>query len=211
MFKNAVPVSTFDIAFLVQGAMKERARARPQQASIIDKLIEEALLEFTSLTDDKAPPSAGKPVQIKMPGGPKAGPGGYVDVGSWIDEIAGSPGKADDSLRASFPPGLTEGNLAALEEDEEPVRMPEGSGPNMGQLRAPTPVPAQPMAQAPMPPLSSAHGPMGHPGAMPYPAAAMVPGQPKRPGSAMLGVFVALVVVVVAGAAAWFTGLIPHH
>ncbi len=53
-----VPVSTFDIATLVQGAMKERQRHRPMQASIIDKLIEEALFEFTSLTDDKGPRAA---------------------------------------------------------------------------------------------------------------------------------------------------------
>src|SRR5258708_7354900 len=47
MFKYGVPVSTFDIAQLVQGQMKERQRHRPVQASIIDKLIEEALFEFT--------------------------------------------------------------------------------------------------------------------------------------------------------------------
>ena len=52
-------MSTFDIATLVQGAMKERQRHRPMQASIIDKLIEEALFEFTSLTDDKARRAAG--------------------------------------------------------------------------------------------------------------------------------------------------------
>jgi eukaryotic-like serine/threonine-protein kinase len=65
---SACPVSTFDIAQLVQGAMKERQRHRPIQASIIDKLIEEALFEFTSLTDDKAEgggPAAGKPVVLR--------------------------------------------------------------------------------------------------------------------------------------------------
>src|SRR6202012_2242858 len=54
IFKNAVPVSTFDVASLVQTAMKERQRHRPMQASIIDKLIEEALLESSSLNDDMA-------------------------------------------------------------------------------------------------------------------------------------------------------------
>src|SRR5450432_3367606 len=58
LFKFGVPVSTFDIATLVQGALKERSRHRPMQASIIDKLIEEALLEFTSLTDDNNAPTA---------------------------------------------------------------------------------------------------------------------------------------------------------
>src|SRR5271165_1639949 len=63
LFRFGVPVSTFDISSLVTGAMKERARHRPAQASIIDKLIEEALFEFTSLTDDKQPPGGGaKPI-----------------------------------------------------------------------------------------------------------------------------------------------------
>src|ERR1700691_5490022 len=49
MFKFGQPMSTFDIASLVAVTMRDRARMRPQQGSIIDKLIEEALLEFTSL------------------------------------------------------------------------------------------------------------------------------------------------------------------
>jgi serine/threonine protein kinase len=216
MFKNGVPVSTFDIQSLVQGAMKERARHRPQQASIIDKLIEEALFEFTSLTDDKQPPSAGKPVQIKMPGGPKAGPGGYVDVGSWIDEIAGSnAGTNEDSLRASLPPGLAEGNLAALEDDSGGPAVQAAMA-----VRAPTPVPPQAMAMpavaTPLPVVRAAHSTGGYAAQMAaeqqhqqQQAAMMAP--PKRSGTAMLGVVVALVVVAAAGAAAWFTGLIPHH
>ncbi len=48
------PVSAFDIAELVRGAMAQRKKAAPDKASIIDKLIEEALFEFTSLQDDKA-------------------------------------------------------------------------------------------------------------------------------------------------------------
>src|SRR4051812_20698693 len=52
LFEFGRPVSTFDIAHLVQGAMKDRQKFRQPQGSIIDKLIEEALLEFTSLTDE---------------------------------------------------------------------------------------------------------------------------------------------------------------
>src|SRR5690242_4484831 len=53
MFSFGQPVSTFDIASLVSVAVKEK-RVRAPQGSIIDKLIEEALLEFTSLTDEPA-------------------------------------------------------------------------------------------------------------------------------------------------------------
>ena len=53
--------------------MKERQRHRPMQASIIDKLIEEALFEFTSLTDDKGKAAAGggaKPIDSGAMRGP---------------------------------------------------------------------------------------------------------------------------------------------
>src|SRR5690349_1297582 len=45
MFQFGQPVSTFDIASLVQTTMRDRQKHRAPQGSIIDKLIEEALLE----------------------------------------------------------------------------------------------------------------------------------------------------------------------
>ncbi len=59
LFKNGRPVGSFSIADLVQSTIRERVRIRPQQPSIIDKLIEEALLEFTSLKESDN--AAGKP------------------------------------------------------------------------------------------------------------------------------------------------------
>jgi len=193
MFRNGVPVSTFDIANLVQGAMKERQRHRPMQASIIDKLIEEALFEFTSLTDDKAAPGGGaRPLDTSTIQGPPIQPpapvssgGKYVDVGGWIDEIGTK--KDTDSSRGSLAslPSHTAGNLAALEDDEDPA----SSAP---ALRA-----------APLPPL----GPLSS--SAPPPMPAPLPVAPARSGS-RVGVAVALVVLVAAGAAAWFANLIPH-
>ena len=206
LFKYGVPVSTFDVATLVQGAMKERQRHRPMQASIIDKLIEEALFEFTSLTDEdkKAHPGGGKPIEmptLKGGAGPKpiAAPGGgYVDVGSWIDEISVGT-KKDDALRASLPPGLSEGNLAALE--EEPASAPNMraaiAAPSPAPMAAPTPVPSP--KRMPAPPASD-----------PAPLS-LPPGDKKSSAATKVGVVVALLVVMAAGAAAWFTHLIPHQ
>jgi serine/threonine-protein kinase len=204
MFKFGVPVSTFDVSTLVQGAMKERQRHRPMQASIIDKLIEEALFEFTSLTDDKQAPTGGaKPIESLKGATPRPMQvgAGYVNVGSWIDEISVSQRPDDDALRASLPPGLSEGNLAALEEEPsgpEPVAMRAAMAPPMASAPivqgspapAPTPSPRQPI---PLAPVS---------------APAMV--HEKKSGATKVGVVVALVVVMAAGAAAWFTHLIPH-
>jgi serine/threonine protein kinase len=199
MFKFGVPVSTFDVATLVQGAMKERQRHRPIQASIIDKLIEEALFEFTSLTDDKAPPSGGgKPIDLKAHKPHVAG--GYVDVGSWIDEIAVGSKNDDDALRASLPAGLTEGNLAALEEDAP-------SRPSSQPMRSAIAAPSSPSPIA-MPVPAAVPSPRPVPGAQ---LASPLGGPEKKGGGAgKVGVLVALVVVAAAGAAAWFTHLIPH-
>jgi serine/threonine-protein kinase len=211
MFKYGVPVSTFDIASLVNVAMKERQRHRPMQASIIDKLIEEALFEFTSLTDDKQAPSGGaKPIDSGAMGAMKgpvlakpaaAAGGGYVNVGSWIDEIVVGSKPDDDALRASLPAGLSEGNLAALE--EEPQAPP--SSPRMRAAMAAPPAVPTPLPNTPAPRSSPRQQ-------MPAsPASGPAMGEKKSSNAATkVGVLVALVVVMAAGAAAWFTHLIPH-
>ena len=200
LFKYGVPVSTFDIATLVQGAMKERQRHRPMQASIIDKLIEEALFEFTSLTDEDKKANADGASGEDMPAlkGTSLSSGalpaaGYVDVGSWIDEIAVGT-RQDDALRAALPSGLTEGNLAALE--DEPTSAPHVHAAVAASTTAPAPAPDP--------------GPR-HPSATPRsaPSTFALPGADgKRASSATI--MVALLVVMAAGAAAWFTHLIPH-
>jgi serine/threonine-protein kinase len=197
LFRFGVPVSTFDVAQLVQGAMKERQRHRPIQASIIDKLIEEALFEFTSLTDDKGEgggPAAGNPVILRSK--PPAAAPGFVDVGSWIDEIAAGGRHDDDALRASLPAGLSEGNLAALEEDVPSAPSP---APMKAAMVTPKPMTAPVPAAVPSP-------------RKPVPAPADSAPAPVEKGgsSAKIGVVVAVLVVAAAGAAAWFTHLIPH-
>ena len=52
MFSFAQPVSGYDIAAIVQDTMREKENTRAAQGSVIHKLIEEALFEFTSLKDD---------------------------------------------------------------------------------------------------------------------------------------------------------------
>jgi serine/threonine-protein kinase len=206
MFKFGVPVSTFDIARLVQGAMKERQKHRAPQASIIDQLIAEALLEFTSLNDEDgkpAPAGGAGPLSLGISGsGAKpAGASGYVDVGGWGEELSVPNKSHDDAVRASLPPELSEGNLAALE--DEPSHRPPAVE------RAPTPVPAQVSRTQPQ---QAARAPAS-PKSQPQVQAQRAPGAPEeaKKGGATIGVVVALVVVVAAGAAAWFTHLIPHN
>jgi hypothetical protein len=198
MFKFGVPVSTFEIGQLVQGAMKERQRQRPLQPSIIDKLIEEALFEFTSLTDDKgAPAGQAKPASpsgTQRASAPAAS--GYVDVGSWIDEIAGGSKAGDAALRAAMPPGVMEGNLAALE--DEPERASESPAVMAAKAHS--------SSDSSIPPSSGRQRMSPTPSAPPL----VAPELEARSGGTKIGVVVALLVVVAAGAAAWFTHLIPH-
>jgi serine/threonine-protein kinase len=198
IIRYGVPVSTFDIASLVTGVMKERQRHRPMQASIIDKLIEEALFEFTSLTDDKAAPAVGgaRPLDTStiqgapMPPPTPSSSGGKFDMGGWGEDLGGLRRDADSSRGSltSLPRDVTAGNLAALEDDDEP-------GPSSPVVRG--------AASGPLPPLAS----LASSGPPPMPA---LPVAPAKSGS-KLGVAVALVVVVAAGAAAWFMNLIPHN
>ena len=189
LYKLGRPVSAYDIAELVRGAMALRKKTQPDKASIIDKLIEEALLEFTSLQDDKAAPASAKADEpLKL--------AGFEDIGKWADEIATSavsgPG-ARDLVRDSLPIGaLVEGNLAALE-DDDPI-------PSTRALSAPTetPPPTASLA-APAPASTSALAPRSTP----------TPLAPAKSGGASKLILLVIALLILA-AGAWFGGLIPR-
>lgn len=223
MFSYGQAISGYDIATIVQGAMREKQRVRPPQGSIIDKLIEEALFEFTSLKEDASAASG----QIKAASAPLDAQA-FVDPTNWANEIAiGEVNRKPagyDPVRASLPPEVFEqGNLSALE-DAEPV----GSAPPpaVGGMQRPMTGPQMPPMQHGQHPLVS-HTPMqplhhsSPPGAMPSSPPGPLPGAlrsgshaPSKgaggPGGAAIGLVLFLVVAAAAGAA-WFTGLIPHH
>lgn len=112
------PVSTWDIASLVVGAMRERQRKRVPQGSIIDKLIEEALLEFTSLTDE-----TGTNKQVTS-GTPVSAPilsDQFIDTTDWAQELSDSRRDPLRSMASSA--AIPEGNLALLEDTEHGRRL----------------------------------------------------------------------------------------
>jgi serine/threonine-protein kinase len=211
LFEIGQPVSNFDIAQLVQGAMREKQKKKPQQGSIIDKLIEEALFEFTSLTDDKGDQQsvARKPSAEESQAMAPLDLGDFVDPKGWIDEIASDlkqPASSADRISGELGQ-YTAGNLSALEGDEE-LPMPRND---------PSPLPPAMVAAPP----SSARGMMPAPAQVVAPsapisvskvnsAAAALDGEKKKGGSG--GIVAVLVVLVIAGgvAAAWFGGFIPH-
>jgi len=216
MFSLGQPVSTFDIASLVQQAMKERKKKPQQQGSIIDKLIEEALLEFTSLTDDKDGTKKeggnNESVAAAMP----LNPAQFVDPTNWAKEL-GDTAATSDPLRMSLPAEVFEhGNLSALEDDEpgtpsHPSHPPPAPRPSDPGGAGPISSIAPPSAQR----LSSPDNPLSvdprsqRASAPPAPPASLpVTPAPKKKSS--MGMLVVLVVAVAGVAAAWFGGLIPH-
>lgn len=100
MFRFAQPVSGYDIATIVQATMREKENARLAQGSFIHRLIEEALLEFTSLRADRH--GDGTALSGMLP-------------------AAGAPLNAELFVDSASPNGLPtvqQGNLAALEESD---------------------------------------------------------------------------------------------
>jgi len=208
MFKQGTPVSSFDIAQIVQSAMKDRhkVKAKPK-ASIIESLIEEALLEFTSLTDEEKAEAERKETSAnaKAP----SNPGAYVDPTNWADEFS----NADDSSRRNAATGhagqpLEVGNLSALEEDQTATTnatdalmrdTEQVDDEDEGQDdHAAAPPKAQ---QAPAQAVQAGPGSGGAAG----------PGTTAAPkGNGGQGIVIAVMIAVAAFGAAWFAHIIPH-
>lgn len=140
MFGYGHPVGTFEIATLVQGTMRDRQRRGSQGGSIIDKLIEEALFEFTSLKEDETGDQvvAAKQVQAGSP----LSADQFVDPTNWAQEIGGGVYSLRDPQRISGTPSplgiLEAGNLSALEETDgnghQMIPSVVGNGPPPQQL-----------------------------------------------------------------------------
>lgn len=152
LFTFGHPVGTFDIAALVQGAMRERQRGPKQpQGSIIDKLIEEALLEFTSLKEDATGPQA---ADGSGGHGAPLNPDQFVDPTNWANEIA--LGERAPSPHSPMMPGsnLEAGNLSALEEETAAGRIPD----NLAHRPSQAPQPGAPRPPAGGKPKSGGSG-----------------------------------------------------
>lgn len=191
LYAHGQPIGTFDVATIVQSTMREKQRIRPPQGSIIDKLIEEALFEFTSLKEDGAASEGA----IKVGAAAPLNSGQFIDPTNWAEEIAIQDKRSVqtfDQIRHSLPGEVFEqGNLSALEDEPMPGSAPHPAFGSTNQLLA---------AHADSPPSArssavSANGPNGKSGG--------------GASHAAIGLVFFLVVAAAAGAA-WFSGLIPH-
>ncbi|HEX3598140.1 MAG TPA: serine/threonine-protein kinase [Polyangiaceae bacterium] len=195
LYRVGKAVSSFDIAGLVREAMvardsERRHKIKDDKVSIIGTLIDQAMVEFTSL---ESPGTSSDGSVVAQKGSPTMGAsplnlGSFDGLEGWGKDQGAQKSAA---RRASLPADSFEaGNLAALEEDDDPM--------------PPSP-PRQPSSWQP-PPTSSAP---------PQPAetstqGAADKGGARRKGGGGSGALIAVVVVVMAAAGAlgaYFGGL----
>lgn len=190
LFRMGRSVSSFDIAELVEPIRREREQKRraAKRQSIIGSLIDEAMLEFTSIDSggDRKSTTGGSvvgslPLEI----------GGFNAPNDWGEDLRNlglSPKRSHDPTSEQFEIG----NLAALEDD--PL-----SGRSRPISSSPPDVDSEPPPSAVLAPPPPKHTAAFEP--EPFPA-------PKAKGGIVAAVVA--VVLLAAFAGAYFGGLIPH-
>ncbi|HVU04067.1 MAG TPA: serine/threonine-protein kinase [Polyangiaceae bacterium] len=148
LYRVGKPVSSFDVANLVTEAMVARAaekrrKAKDDKVSIIGSLIDEAMLEFTSLDVPQRASDGSVVAQKDRPLVGGASPlnlGSFQELQDWSKELDVEP-VAPTEDRASRP--FEAGNLAALEEedDHEPSAAPAAPAPRSPVAAMPAAVP----------------------------------------------------------------------
>jgi serine/threonine-protein kinase len=207
LFSHKMKVTSYDIATLVSQVVADKRNltktSSPKDQSIIDRLIQEELLRFTSLDDMADPLSPGaQPLSPEdVDGGKPLDIGAFENPAEWFAEDAdvaagvqsasqAQPGTGGPAARPHWLESGQQDLAGMLEADEvrrDPTgqRRPPQAGAQQQQPRAPQAAPRMPQSASAAP--------------------------PKSGGGAVLYVFIGLVLLAGAGAAAaWFGGFIPH-
>jgi serine/threonine-protein kinase len=131
------PVSAFDVADAVQAMRADKRQVPREKASIIDKLIEEALLAFTSLQEDHPAPTPAVPEPPAKEG--------FEYIGQWANELGVAPTlhprAPTQEVEATGPKKDSPSEAAAARRSPPPPFLPppEASPPQPG-----TPAPSPP-------------------------------------------------------------------
>jgi serine/threonine-protein kinase len=198
LFTMGRSVSSFEIAELVEPIRREREQKRQRQKrqSIIGTLIDEAMLEFTSIdsSGDRKSNTGGSvvgslPLEI----------GGFNAPNDWGEDL-GNLGLSAARAREQAGDAFEIGNLAALEDDplSGRVRSISSSPPGLSALEDSEPPP--PASVAVPSPRRPPPAPLDDDEPVPNP----------RAGKGGVVAAVIAVVLLAGGAAAYFGGLIPH-
>jgi len=196
LFGRQLKVTSYDIATLVQAAISQPENQPPGDQSIIDRLIQEELVHFTSL-DDKHDPHArdSNSGERDIAGSQPLDAGSFENPADWFsgDSEAPSdrPGLSDSA--AGLDDGWHESGVEPLPSvvtKSSPVRVDAAA---RAARTATSPVStALPVAAGRADDVTTATAPDG------------------KSSGAGLKIAIALIVIAAAGAAAWFAQLIPH-
>jgi hypothetical protein len=200
-------------AILTKNELK-KGEMQPGQQSIIDRLIQEELLRFTSLDDMSSASPADQALGL-------AGGGGDDDASKPLDAgLFENPAdwfrddkevQASSSAGTKSEPGWRESGM------DQTALPPRNATPTGGLARSLEPRQSQPdprRSSAPPEPAkqSGVTAPRKAVSTPPVKAPAIVEDvpAPKKSSGAMLYIGLAIVVAIGGAAAAWFGGIIPH-
>ncbi|MDQ3036369.1 MAG: serine/threonine protein kinase, partial [Myxococcota bacterium] len=158
LFSKQMKVNSFDVATLVKGVIESRKQAKagqPREASIIDRLISEELLRFTSLDDMSDPSvSAGNVAISPEEIGDGAKPldaGLFENPADWFSDDEDVIGDANRVSSKSEPgwreSGIEDGNVTGGLAAELEAPEPRQSAPRI----TPEPAPVEPPARVSRP------------------------------------------------------------
>jgi serine/threonine-protein kinase len=198
LFSHQMKVTSYDIAALVGSVVSDKKAEKPKaDPSIIDRLIQEELLRFTSLEEITGDPlDGGAPLSPDDVEGAKpidlSGGGGFENPADWFsndEEVAAAVGGAELAARTSTP-GWREagmeplpdgtGDLANMLEAED--RHPSSRPPRRSE---PTPAATTPAATTPGPITSASERASLPPARTSAPQPAFTqPARTSQPGAA---------------------------
>ncbi|MEO0326484.1 MAG: serine/threonine-protein kinase [Myxococcota bacterium] len=227
LFSHQLKVTSYDIAALVKKAVEEGGASIPaSQQSIIDKLIQEELLRFTSIDDLRETPEPGsQPLAPGEVGAEEAPDGAFEDPSAWFsddEEVAEAVGQAGST--PSDQPMWRESGLEGLEDMEGiDLSLPPPPGTSSSSANPTLPAPAPVPAPVPAPALAPVAAPTPPAAASPPALPTKPPAEPARPpvspappseepatdpGGKPVGLYVALALglLVIGGVAAFFLG-----
>ncbi len=228
LFSHKMKVTSYDVANVIMSVVSARSKERERKAdsSIIDQLIQEELLAFTSLDEmsDPLEPKSGSVRPSELQPAPERVGARPLDAGSFNERLE-NPAEwfAEDDLdqptaffeRPSFEsvdPGKNRSDptdlAALLEQDDDAGRQAQRAQQNLSSL-----LESEMENSSDHPPAEvNDLGQRKSSGmkAMPLPGGGSTAPAPKSGGGALKYVVIGLVILIGAGAAAWFGRLIPH-
>ncbi|MEQ8460539.1 MAG: serine/threonine-protein kinase [Sandaracinaceae bacterium] len=217
LFGKQLKVTSYDIANLVKDVIDRKTRSpKQQEASIIDRLIQEELLRFTSLDDmSGSDPSLGdQPLSPEnVAGAQPLDASLFENPADWFTDDAEVADAVASASGTESEPGWRESgletdaeSLAALLESDAPTMIADVASLSPERVSAP-PAPRLPSVPENQPQRAPTPAPPQAARAQSIPPEASPPA--TSGGAAKWVVLAALLLLAAGGAAAWFGGFIP--